>query len=148
MKNSLTTNDKTSGYDVPIHAASGGSDLRNLMSHLWHMVDFPRFNDSVSLEPKIEVAENKSNVTVTAEIPGVAEKDIDLQISSDGYLTISAEKKDENSSQTTIFPRFHTVWSNGRSRCHGIWIITRQTRNIMTGCCGLFFRNQTLSSRK
>mgnify|MGYP004662994905 FL=1 len=99
MKNSLTTNNKTPDYDVPIHSASGGSDLRHLMSHLWHMVDFPRFNDSVSPEPKIEVAENKSNVTVTAEIPGVAEKDIDLQISSDGYLTISAEKKDENSSQ-------------------------------------------------
>ena len=32
-------------------------------------------------------------------MPGVAEKDIDLQISSDGYLTISAEKKDETSSQ-------------------------------------------------
>ena len=99
MKNSLTTNDKTSGYDVPIHAASGGSDLRNLMSHLWHMVDFPRFNDSVTPEPKIEVAENKSNVTVTAEIPGVAEKDIDLQISSDGYLTISAEKAVEETQE-------------------------------------------------
>lgn len=98
MRNSLTTKDKGAEYDVPIHTSSGG-DLRNLMSHLWHMVDFPRFNNTINLEPKIEVSENKSNVTVTAEMPGVAEKDIDLQISSDGYLTISAEKKDENSSQ-------------------------------------------------
>ena len=40
MRNSLTTKDRASEYDVPIHASSGG-DLRNLMSHLWHMVDFP-----------------------------------------------------------------------------------------------------------
>ena len=38
---------------------------------------------------------NKDAVTISAELPGVKENDIDVQISSDGYLTISAEKRSE-----------------------------------------------------
>ena len=32
---------------------------------------------------------------MTAEIPGINENDIDLKVSSDGYLSISGEKKNE-----------------------------------------------------
>ena len=46
-------------------------------------------------EPKIEVRENEKEVTVRAEMPGMKEEDIDLELSSDGYLTISGEKKQE-----------------------------------------------------
>ena len=56
------------------------------------MLDFANHSEAHSLEPKIEVAENKNNVTVTAEIPGVPQENIDVEISSDGYLTISGEK--------------------------------------------------------
>ncbi len=44
--------------------------------------------------PKIDVAEGKDSVEVTAELPGVDEKDIDLTL-SDGILTIRGEKKTE-----------------------------------------------------
>lgn len=96
MQNQVTTKDTNRPYDVPVHNAAHG-EFRNFMTHFWNMLDFPRHSEMEDLEPKIEVAENKSNVVVTAEIPGVAENDLDLQISADGYLTISGEKKQETS---------------------------------------------------
>lgn len=42
-------------------------------------------------------SERKQNsVTVSAELPGIEEKDIDVQISSDGYLSISGEKRHQS----------------------------------------------------
>lgn len=89
MKNSLT-NANPSGRDI--QSGSGGhNEFRNLISHFWNFFDNPTADSD--LEPKIEVSENKNSVTVSAELPGIEEKDIDVQISSDGYLSISGEKK-------------------------------------------------------
>ena len=44
--------------------------------------------------PKIDVKETKDNVVVKAELPGVAEEDITVEV-SDGIMTISGEKKGE-----------------------------------------------------
>ncbi|HEY8594504.1 MAG TPA: Hsp20/alpha crystallin family protein [Devosiaceae bacterium] len=46
------------------------------------------------LMPSMEVHQNKDKVTVSAELPGVEEKDIDITV-SDQYLTLSGEKKSE-----------------------------------------------------
>lgn len=50
-------------------------------------------------EPRLQIVETKEAVMVTAELPGIAEEDLDLQVSSDGYLSISGEKK--NASEKT-----------------------------------------------
>lgn len=42
--------------------------------------------------PKIDVCESKDAIDVTAELPGVDEKDIDVSL-ADGVLTIRGEKK-------------------------------------------------------
>lgn len=44
--------------------------------------------------PAIEFAENEKDYSVTAELPGMDEGDIDLTI-ADGVLTLSGEKKEE-----------------------------------------------------
>lgn len=44
------------------------------------------------LAPSIDVSENEGEITVHAEMPGVAENDIDVQIHED-VLTIRAEKR-------------------------------------------------------
>ena len=44
--------------------------------------------------PKVDVSEGKDGIEVTAELPGVDEKDIDLTLSND-VLTIRGEKKSE-----------------------------------------------------
>ena len=69
---------------------------QNFFSTLLNLLDHPNNASIIYSEPKIEVSENKENVMVTAEIPGISEKDIELEISTNGYLTISGEKKHEN----------------------------------------------------
>ncbi|MBD3420322.1 MAG: Hsp20 family protein [Chitinivibrionales bacterium] len=48
--------------------------------------------------PSVDVSEDKKEVTVRAEIPGMSEKDIDLSW-HDGVLHIRGEKKDEKESK-------------------------------------------------
>lgn len=55
------------------------------------MAGFAGFSNGVSA-PKIDVAEGKDGIEVTAELPGVDEKDIDITLTN-GTLTIRGEKK-------------------------------------------------------
>lgn len=86
-------------------------------------------------EPKIEFSESKDAVNVLAEVPGMNEEDLDVEISSDGYLSISGEKKSrvEHEKGDNYFPKFPTACSNGRSLCRGIWIMPRRKATMKTG---------------
>lgn len=59
---------------------------------------FRRFEDTFSalskLSPRADLKETDKTVTITAELPGVTEGDIDVTV-TDGRLTIRAEKKEE-----------------------------------------------------
>jgi HSP20 family protein len=46
------------------------------------------------LAPRIDIAEGKDAIDLTAELPGVDEKDVDVTL-ADGVLTIRGEKKAE-----------------------------------------------------
>jgi HSP20 family protein len=46
------------------------------------------------LAPRIDIAESKDAIDLTAELPGVDEKDVDVTL-ADGVLTIRGEKKAE-----------------------------------------------------
>jgi HSP20 family protein len=48
--------------------------------------------------PKIDIAESKDAIEVTAELPGVDEKDLDVTL-ADGMLTIRGEKRTERDEQ-------------------------------------------------
>ena len=58
---------------------------------------FARFSSDV-LSPRIDVAESKDAIEVTAELPGVDEKDVDVTLADD-VLTIRGEKKSEREGQ-------------------------------------------------
>src|SRR6266567_6655957 len=58
---------------------------------------FARFGSDM-LSPKIDVAESKDAIEVTAELPGVDEKDVDVTLADD-VLTIGGEKKTEREEQ-------------------------------------------------
>jgi HSP20 family protein len=106
-------------------------DLLPVMSDSWRNLRqemdklFDRFADgfdSFSLEPverldrflrqggagfaavAVDVRENDKEYTVTAEIPGAAEKDIDVSV-ADGMLVIKGEKRGEKSGRNTITER-------------------------------------------
>ena len=54
---------------------------------------FARFN-SDSLSPKVDIAESRDAIDVTAEPPGVDEKDLDVTLANE-VLTIRGEKRTE-----------------------------------------------------
>jgi HSP20 family protein len=58
---------------------------------------FARFTSDI-LSPKIDVAESKGAIEVTAELPGVDEKDVDVTLAN-GMLTVRGEKKTERDEQ-------------------------------------------------
>jgi len=55
-----------------------------------------------ALSPTIDVSETDKALEVTAELPGVEEKDIDVTL-SDGLLTIKAEKKAEKETKEKTY---------------------------------------------
>src|SRR5262245_65604421 len=61
---------------------------------------FMRFGSDM-LSPKIDVAESKDAIEVTAELPGVDEKDVDVTLEDD-VLTIRARKGPSATRKTRI----------------------------------------------
>lgn len=92
---------KTNHETRPAHFANQTHDLRGLWNYFF---DFGGETMN-SLQPKIDVVEEKDAVMVTAEVPGIKEENLDLKISQDGYLTISGEKEQqsEHSSANSYF---------------------------------------------
>ena len=68
--------------------------------------DFPNFgfNVSDSFSPKIDVSEDKNNIVVTAEIPGVKKDNIKITL-QDNILTVEGEKKKEKEEKDKNFYR-------------------------------------------
>jgi HSP20 family protein len=62
------------------------------------------------LAPKIDIAESKDAIDLTAELPGVDEKDVDVTL-ADGMLTIRGEKKSERD-ETDKEKNWHAVERN------------------------------------
>jgi len=84
----------------------GGGDERSPFVSLRHEVDrlfddFFRspmpsfgFGRGMTVWPSVEVNETETEVRITAEVPGMAEKDVELLL-EDGVLTLRGEKKSE-----------------------------------------------------
>lgn len=92
---------KKEGQTPLAHTFHQGHDLRSLWNYFF---DFGG-QDVDSLQPKIDVTDEKDAVMVTAEIPGIKQENLDLKISEEGYLTISGEKqhRTETSSKNSYF---------------------------------------------
>lgn len=60
------------------------------------------FGNGGTLAPSIDVTETDKALEVSAELPGVEEKDIDVSL-SDNILTIKAEKKAEKESKEKTY---------------------------------------------
>ena len=52
--------------------------------------------------PNVEISKTAGEIIVTAELPGLAEKDVDVQL-ADGVLVISGEKKSESEDKERLF---------------------------------------------
>lgn len=68
-------------------------DFDNLLDHFWA----PQSTESsaTSFAPRVDISEKKDHYELTAELPGVDKKDIDVTLDN-GLLTISAESRFED----------------------------------------------------
>jgi len=92
MRNAVTN---TTQNNHELAVSHNPTDFRSLMNYFWNFIDATNAESS-DLSPKIQVTESKDAVNIMAEIPGISEKDLDLKVSADGYLSISGEKKNES----------------------------------------------------
>lgn len=53
-------------------------------------------NMQMMFNPKLDITSNENEYTITCEVPGLEEKDIKLDVSNNGLLTISGEKRQES----------------------------------------------------
>lgn len=91
------------GTSVPVtHGGNPIASFQDEVNKLFHdffgEMSFPRWHNSsapgLAMCPAMDVTENDKNYQVTAELPGMDIKDIQLTI-ADGYVTIKGEKKQE-----------------------------------------------------
>ncbi|MDR3438895.1 Hsp20/alpha crystallin family protein [Telmatospirillum sp.] len=71
-------------------------EMNRLFDDFFHGFDVPmgRFGWSSGL-PELDVADTGKEIKVTAELPGMEEKDVELTL-HDGVLTLKGEKKSES----------------------------------------------------
>jgi len=82
---------------------SRNSEFNHLMNYFWNYFDTTgnagESSALAEIEPHLQIVDTKTAVNITAELPGIDEKDLDLQVSSDGYLSICGEKKNISESK-------------------------------------------------
>ena len=83
--------------------------LRDEIDRLFEDFSFTRSSRSIfafpaiaELSPAMELVENKDHYSISVELPGMEEKDIDIKC-ADGVLTISGEKRQESEEKTDDF---------------------------------------------
>lgn len=70
-------------------------EFDNLFDNFFHNFDMQPFEGRIgAFNPKIDVTENDKEIKISAELPGMDQKDIDVSLQND-MLTIKGEKKVE-----------------------------------------------------
>jgi len=81
-------------------------DVNRLFDGFFHTFDLTpfsgRFSDNEMGWPKIEMSETDKDVKVTAELPGLDEKDVQVELAN-GVLSIKGEKKTETEDKDRLF---------------------------------------------
>jgi HSP20 family protein len=71
-------------------------EMNRLFDDVFHGFDLPASRSAwMSDWPRLDVADDGKTVTVTAELPGLSEKDVELTL-EDGVLTIKGETASES----------------------------------------------------
>lgn len=90
---------------IPWERTKSLSKLRREMDDLWGRffgdVGFHPFAETI-WAPALDVKETKDHIVITAELPGLGPKDIEVSISGD-LLTLKGEKKQEREEKEESF---------------------------------------------
>ncbi len=71
----------------------------------------PSENRMGAFSPKVDVTENDKEIKISAELPGMEEKDIDVSIQKD-MLTIKGEKKEEKEDKGKDYYRMERTYGS------------------------------------
>lgn len=99
-------------HGIPVHrgrsfGSTGFDDLfEQLLEDFW----VPSGPEFAAVAPRVDVAETDSHYQVTAELPGVDEKDVKVSL-AEGVLTLEGERKAEQTDDRRGYHR--------RERTHG-----------------------------
>jgi len=76
-------------------------DMNRLFEELWRGFDLSSAFGEVwgSFSPRVDVDETDTEVRVTAELPGLEEKDVEVQLTDDA-LILKGERREEHEDQT------------------------------------------------
>ena len=87
--------------DVPVRRGEESpfylfqQEMNNLFDNFFGGFELSPFETVAgTFSPKVNVSESEKEITVTAELPGMEEKDVEVSINRD-TLTIKGQKKDE-----------------------------------------------------
>lgn len=71
-------------------------DMNSMLENIWSGFDMEPFwsGQTASFTPHVDVTENDKEMRISAELPGMDEKDIDITLNHDS-LTIKGEKREE-----------------------------------------------------
>ncbi|HEU0073711.1 MAG TPA: Hsp20/alpha crystallin family protein [Dehalococcoidia bacterium] len=100
--------DKQNGKQLVVQRDTFGlADMREEMDRLWEVITgrartFPQLH--FQQVPAIDVFEKDGALHIRAELPGLTQKDIELEVSDNG-LTISGERKEEKEVKEEMYSR-------------------------------------------
>ncbi|WP_213290465.1 Hsp20/alpha crystallin family protein [Bradyrhizobium sp. sGM-13] len=77
-------------------------EMNRLFDDAFRSFDIAPFSSHAMGWPNVEVSETEKEVKVIAELPGLEEKDVNVEL-RDGMLTISGEKKSETEDKERRF---------------------------------------------
>jgi HSP20 family protein len=77
-------------------------EMNRLFDDAFHSFDIAPFSSHAMGWPNVEVNETDKEVKVIAELPGLQEKDVNVEL-RDGLLTISGEKRSETEDKERRF---------------------------------------------
>jgi HSP20 family protein len=82
-------------------------EMRRMMEDFWMapFEEFGRWGDGFT--PKVDIREEDKEIIVSAELPGMDQKDIDVTVTNDS-IRISGEKKHEKEEEEKGFYRHET----------------------------------------
>jgi len=96
----------------------------------------PAWRSSFSFStPAIDMSEDEKAYKISAELPGIDAKDIEVSMSGD-TLVLRGEKRQERKRRTRTItsPSAPTARFSAPSSCRRVWIATRSPPTFQRGC--------------
>lgn len=86
-------------------------EMNRVFEDLWRGFDLAPFESAGSYAPRLDVSETEEEVRITAEMPGLEEKDFELSVTGD-QLLLRGEKREERESKGEAYHRLERAYGS------------------------------------